>query len=151
PDPIGTCGELLWRYERNLHVLSERIPAISDPPGTAQRPRTLASCPDGRVRLLQLLRRELDGGEATISALERGVVLGPQLPECADVFVANCAAFVEWRGSLPVTLKSAPGHARNRQAGTLKTGTRSRWKVAADHAPIRHVFQGWAHSSAWSC
>ena len=42
---------------------------------------------------------------------------------------------------MPVTLKSAPQHAANRQAHTLETGTRARWKAAADHAPIRHVFR----------
>ena len=45
---------------------------------------------------------------------------------------------------LPVTLNSALRHARNRQAHTLETGTRSRWKAAADHAPIRHVLD-WFH------
>jgi hypothetical protein len=42
---------------------------------------------------------------------------------------------------VPVTLNSAPQHAAIRQALTLETGTRSRWKAAADHAQIRHVFR----------
>ncbi len=44
-------------------------------------------------------------------------------------------------GGLSVTLNSAPGHALNRQANTLQTGTLSRSKAAADHAMIRRPFR----------
>jgi hypothetical protein len=34
-DPVGTCGELLWRNEWHVHVLRERIPAIRETSGSS--------------------------------------------------------------------------------------------------------------------
>src|SRR5438105_6126577 len=92
-------GELLRGPQGDVHVLREGIPAISEAPGAAQCRRTFATGPDGRVWLLYRLGREHDVGEVAVGALERGIVLGPQLPEGADVLIGDGAALLERRGT----------------------------------------------------
>jgi hypothetical protein len=107
-DSGGILGELLWGPQRDVHVLREGIPAIGEAPCSAQRRRAFAAGPDGRVGLLDWLGRELDIGEAAVGALERGIVLCPQLSEGADVLIADGAALLERRGTQGVELFTHP-------------------------------------------
>src|SRR5207249_1472340 len=103
-------GELRGRCHWEAWVAANRIPGIGEASCPAQGRRTLAACPDRRVRLLHGLWRECDVGEAAVLALERRIVARPQFLEGANVFIANGPALVIGRCPNRLVLLAHPPH-----------------------------------------
>jgi hypothetical protein len=76
-DSGGSRGELLRGPQGDARVGRHGIPAVGETPRAAQRRRTFAAGPDGRVGLLHRLGRKLNVGEAAVGAFERGIILCP--------------------------------------------------------------------------
>ena len=109
--PLDPGREALHRIEPVLRVGADRIPAVAEPRGAAQRRAALAADPDRRVRLLHRLGLEQHIGEFDVFAVEARIVLGPQLAAGHQILVGDRTALGEGRHAQRLELLLHPAGA----------------------------------------
>ena len=90
------AGEFL-RLQGGRWDRADRVPAVADGGRAPDGGTALAANPNGRVRLLDRLRQELDPRELHVLAVEFRIRTGPEFLVGAQVFVSDGAALSERR------------------------------------------------------
>jgi hypothetical protein len=120
-------------------VGADRVPAIAQPRGAAQRRAALAADPDRRVRLLHRLRLEADIAEADMLAREFGCRLRPERLAGHDVFVGHPTAGGEIRQLQRLELLLQPAGADAEGQAPFRQHIDGRDHLRQQHRwPVRH-------------